>query len=50
MLQSFVYSHEHFQFDYLLKCDDDSFVDIKTMLEELNQVIDQMAMACTLNF
>jgi len=37
VLKSIVFSHKHFQFDYLLKCDDDTFVDIERMIEELQQ-------------
>lgn len=35
ILKSYEYSLKNYRFDYLLKCDDDTFVDLKRMLEEL---------------
>jgi len=35
VLESIVFVQKHYRFDYLLKCDDDSFVDIVKVLQEL---------------
>ena len=35
VLESIVFVQKHFRFDYLLKCDDDSFVDIVKVVQEL---------------
>ena len=35
VLESIVFVQKHYRFDYLLKCDDDSFVDIVRVLQEL---------------
>ena len=35
VLESIVFVQKHYRFDFLLKCDDDSFVDIVRVLEEL---------------
>ena len=38
VLRALVYSHRHYRADFVLKCDDDTFVDIERVLEELHQV------------
>jgi len=40
VLKSFEFSHKNFKFDYLLKCDDDTFVDIEKVVEELEKFND----------
>lgn len=40
VLKSIVFSHKHFRFDYILKCDDDTFVDLERVLEELHEKAD----------
>jgi len=35
VLKSLVFAHKHFQFDHLLKCDDDTFVDVARLVEEV---------------
>eukprot|EP00092_Neocalanus_flemingeri_P087060 GFUD01109798.1.p1 GENE.GFUD01109798.1~~GFUD01109798.1.p1 ORF type:complete len:324 (+),score=72.69 GFUD01109798.1:85-1056(+) len=37
VLKSFEFSQKNFKFDYLLKCDDDTFVDIEKIVDELEQ-------------
>jgi len=37
VLKSLEFSQKNFKFDFLLKCDDDTFVDLARVLEELNQ-------------
>lgn len=40
VLKSFEFSHKNFRFDFLLKCDDDTFVDIEKIIEELEKKAD----------
>jgi len=40
VLKSFEFSHKNFKFEFLLKCDDDTFVDLEKVIEELQQVTD----------
>lgn len=40
VLKSFEFSHKNYRFDYLLKCDDDTFVDVEKVIEELKQKSD----------
>ena len=39
VLYSFVWVDQHLRFDYLMKCDDDTFVVLDTILDELSQRI-----------
>lgn len=41
VLQTFVHLYKEFQFDYILKCDDDSFVLIDKVLKELERLQDR---------
>jgi hypothetical protein len=36
-LYGFKYTHERFKFDYILKCDDDDFVDVLRLASELHR-------------
>lgn len=38
VFKSFEFSQKNFKFDYLLKCDDDTFVDLEKVVEELKEM------------
>lgn len=40
VLKSFEFSQKNFKFDYLLKCDDDTFVDLEKVIHELQKLND----------
>jgi len=40
VLKSIEFSNKNYRFDYLLKCDDDTFVDIEKVIEELKEKSD----------
>ena len=40
VLKSLEFSHKNFKFEFLLKCDDDTFVDLEKVIEELQEVTD----------
>ena len=40
LVKTFEYVNTNFKFDYILKCDDDTFVDIERIVEELSSTKD----------
>ena len=38
LVKSLEYVNKNFKFDYILKCDDDTFVDVERVVEELAEV------------
>ena len=34
------FAHKNFKYDYILKCDDDTFVDVERVVKELSEIQD----------
>jgi len=40
LLKTMEFAHKNFKYDYILKCDDDTFVDVERVVQELSEIHD----------
>ena len=40
LLKTMEFAHKNFKYDYILKCDDDTFVDVERVVKELSEIQD----------